>query len=212
MVSSGKGRVGAASGWLRCALRSACRRSAPKRGRPYRRIRRCTPFARGQSCGAPAAPTLTHWTGVITTPEACGARHSMSRGNSRTDATLRRCRTRSLCGRGGATARCPSLFMVCRFPIWQVTQRQGRIVVEVTACGSSGRNSGRSNDPQQPGRVAGVRANAAGFTFVVVFDSVRTCDFPRLQKDRSDRQRKFWCGLIVGGENDDLTFLASAFA
>src|SRR3984893_13151311 len=95
-------------------LRSTCCRSAPKRGRLYRGIRRCTPFARGKFSGAPTAPEADaldrddhHARGRVADDISCPGR------DSRTDATLRRRRIRPLCGRGGATARCSGLLMVC---------------------------------------------------------------------------------------------------
>ena len=122
----------------------------------------------------PLPPTLTHWTGVISTPDGVWRTTFHVPGG-----TPERTQLYADAGPDRYVAEAEQLRDVqvylwfARFPIWQVTQREGRTVAEVTDVRFfRGENSEGSNDPQQPGRVAGLRANAAGFTFVVVFDSV----------------------------------------
>jgi membrane-bound metal-dependent hydrolase YbcI (DUF457 family) len=122
----------------------------------------------------PLPPTLTHWTGVISTPDGVWRTTFHVPGG-----TPERTQLYADAGPDRYVAEAEQLRDVqvylwfARFPIWQVTQREGRTVAEVTDVRFfRGENSEGSNNPQQPGRAGGVRANAAGFTFVVVFDSV----------------------------------------
>jgi hypothetical protein len=119
----------------------------------------------------PLPPTLTHWTGVITTPEGVWRTTFHVPGG-----TLERTQLYADAGSDRYVAEAEQLRDVqiylwfARFPIWQVTQREGRTVAEVTDVRFF--RGEDSNDPQRPGRLGGTRTNAAGFTFVVVFDSV----------------------------------------
>ena len=121
----------------------------------------------------PLPPTLTHWTGVITTPEGVWRTtfHVPGGAPERTELYAD-------AGSDRYVAEAEQLRDVqvylwfARFPIWQVTQHEGRTVAEVTDVRFFRGDVSRGIDnPRQPGRVTGIRTNAAGFTFVVVFDS-----------------------------------------
>jgi membrane-bound metal-dependent hydrolase YbcI (DUF457 family) len=121
----------------------------------------------------PLPPTLTHWTGVITTPEGVWRTTFHVPGG-----TPERTQLYADAGSDHFVAEAEQLRDVqvylwfARFPIWQVTQHEGRTVAEVTDVRFfRGETSQGGNDPQQPPRAAAIRTNAAGFTFVVVFDS-----------------------------------------
>ena len=118
----------------------------------------------------PLPPTLTHWTGVITTPEGVWRTTFHVPGGS-----LERTQLYAEAGSDRFVAEAEQLRDVqvylwfARFPIWKVTQREGRTVADVTDVRFF--RGEDSNDPQRPGDPAGTRANAPGFTFEVVFDS-----------------------------------------
>ena len=118
----------------------------------------------------PLPPTLTHWTGVIDTPEGVWRTTFHVPGGA-----LERAQLYADAGPDRYVAEAEQLRDVqvylwfARFPIWDVTQHEGQTVVDVTDVRFF---RGEGSDPQQPRRVRGVRANAAGFTFEIVFDSV----------------------------------------
>ena len=122
----------------------------------------------------PLPPTLTHWTGVITTPEGVWRTTFHVPGG-----TLEGTQLYADAGSDRYVAEAEQLRDVqiylwfARFPIWRVTQSEGRTVAEVTDVRFfRGGGSDGSDDPNQLRRDSGIRANAAGFTFEVVFDSV----------------------------------------
>jgi membrane-bound metal-dependent hydrolase YbcI (DUF457 family) len=118
----------------------------------------------------PLPPTLTHWTGVIDTAEGVWRTTFHVPGGA-----LERVQLYADAGSDRYVAEAEQLRDVqvylwfARFPIWDVTQHEGQTVVDVTDVRFF---RGEGSDPQQPRRVPGVRANAAGFTFEIVFDSV----------------------------------------
>jgi len=118
----------------------------------------------------PLPPTLTHWTGVITTPEGVWRTIFHVPGG-----TLERTQLYAEVGSDRFVAEAEQLRDVqvylwfARFPIWKVTRGEGRTVADVTDVRFF--RGEDSNDPQRPGDPAGTRANAPGFTFEVVFDS-----------------------------------------
>jgi membrane-bound metal-dependent hydrolase YbcI (DUF457 family) len=117
----------------------------------------------------PLPPTLTHWTGVIHTPEGVWRTTFHVPGG-----TIERAQLYADAGSDRHVAEAEQLRDVqiylwfARFPIWQVTQSEGRTVADVSDVRFF---RGENSNPQQPGRVPGMR-NAAGFTFEVVFDSL----------------------------------------
>jgi membrane-bound metal-dependent hydrolase YbcI (DUF457 family) len=117
----------------------------------------------------PLPPTLTHWTGVIHTPEGVWRTTFHVPGGA-----LERAQLYADAGSDPYVAEAEQLRDVqvylwfARFPIWRVTRSEGRTVAEVTDVRFF---RGENNNPRQPGRAAGMR-NAAGFTFEVVFDSL----------------------------------------
>ena len=121
----------------------------------------------------PLPPTLTHWSGVINTPEGVWRTTFHVPGG-----TLERAQLYADAGSDPYVAEAEHLRDVqvylwfARFPIWQVTRSEGRTIADVTDVRFfRGETSEASNTPQQTGRMPGMR-NAAGFTFEVVFDSL----------------------------------------
>jgi len=121
----------------------------------------------------PLPPTLTHWSGVINTPEGVWRTTFHVPGG-----TLERAQLYADAGSDPYVAEAEHLRDVqvylwfARFPIWQVTRSEGRTVADVTDVRFfRGETSEASNTPRQTGRMPGMR-NAAGFTFEVVFDSL----------------------------------------
>ena len=121
----------------------------------------------------PLPPTLTHWSGVINTPEGVWRTTFHVPGG-----LVERTQFYADAGSDHYVAEAEQLRDVqiylwfARFPIWQVTQSGGRTVAEVTDVRFfRGENSEASKSPHEPGRLPGMRS-AAGFTFEIVFDSL----------------------------------------
>jgi membrane-bound metal-dependent hydrolase YbcI (DUF457 family) len=121
----------------------------------------------------PLPPTLTHWAGVIITPESIWRTTFHVPGG-----TLERTQVYANAESDHYVAEAEQLRDVqvylwfARFPIWQVTQQEGRTVAAVTDVRFfRGEKSEAGDDPQRPKRFAGIRTGGAGFTFEVVFDA-----------------------------------------
>jgi membrane-bound metal-dependent hydrolase YbcI (DUF457 family) len=122
----------------------------------------------------PLPPTLTHWTGVITTPEGVWRTTFHVPGG-----TVERTQLYRDAGSDHYVAEAEQLRDVqiylwfARFPIWQVTQGGGRTVADVTDVRFfRGEASNGNGDLKQLQRGSGMRNNGAGFTFEIVFDSL----------------------------------------
>jgi hypothetical protein len=120
----------------------------------------------------PLPPTLTHWTGVINTPQGVwGTTFHVPGG------TLERSQLYADAGSDPYVAEAEHLRDVqiylwfARFPIWQVTQSEGRTVADVTDVRFFRGENSEASSTVQRGRMLGMR-NTAGFTFEVVFDSL----------------------------------------
>jgi membrane-bound metal-dependent hydrolase YbcI (DUF457 family) len=121
----------------------------------------------------PLPPTLTHWAGVIITPE--GVWRTTFRVP---DGNLERTQLYADVASDRYVAKAEQLRDVqvylwfARFPIWQVTQREGRTTAAVTDVRFfRGEDTEGSDETQQPRRGAGAPTRTAGFTFEVVFDA-----------------------------------------
>jgi membrane-bound metal-dependent hydrolase YbcI (DUF457 family) len=121
----------------------------------------------------PLPPTLTHWSGVINTPDGVWRTTFEIPGGR-----LERAQLYASAGPDPYVQEAEQLRDVqiylwfARFPIWTVTQSEGRTVAEVTDVRFfRGENSEAGSNPHEPGRLPGMRS-AAGFTFEVVFDSL----------------------------------------
>ena len=121
----------------------------------------------------PLPPTLTHWTGVINTPEGVWRTTFHVPGGA-----LERSQLYADAASDPYVAEAEQLRDVqvylwfARFPIWQVSRSEGRTVADVTDVRFfRGENSEASSNLRQSGRLPGMR-NTAGFTFEIVFDSL----------------------------------------
>ncbi len=121
----------------------------------------------------PLPPTLTHWAGVITTPDGIWRTTFHVPGGR-----IERTQVYANAGSDRYVAQAEQLRDVqvylwfARFPIWQVTQEEGHTVAAVTDVRFfRGEKTEGNDDPQRPKRFAGIRTGGAGFTFEVVFDA-----------------------------------------
>ena len=121
----------------------------------------------------PLPPTLTHWVGVVTTPEGVWrTTFHVPGGNPE------RTQLYADSGSDRYVAEAEQLRDVqvylwfARFPIWQVTRREGQTIADVTDVRFfRGEDVEGSGGPELPRRFTGMRTNATGFTFEVVFDA-----------------------------------------
>jgi membrane-bound metal-dependent hydrolase YbcI (DUF457 family) len=120
----------------------------------------------------PLPPTLTHWAGVIATPEGVWRTTFHVPGGTSEQTLLY---TDAASNRYVAAAKQVRDVQVylwfARFPIWQVQEREGDTEVDVTDMRFfRGEEIENGDDPQQPRIVTAWPKNTAGFTFEVVFD------------------------------------------
>jgi membrane-bound metal-dependent hydrolase YbcI (DUF457 family) len=121
----------------------------------------------------PLPPTLTHWAGVITTPEGVWRTTFDLPGGDHERAQLY-----ANVGSDRYVAKAEQLRDVqvylwfARFPIWQVTQRAGQTVADVTDVRFfRGDDSEGSAGAEPLRRRAGARTRTVGFIFEIVFDA-----------------------------------------
>jgi membrane-bound metal-dependent hydrolase YbcI (DUF457 family) len=121
----------------------------------------------------PLPPTLTHWAGVISTPEGVWRTtfHVPAGEIERTQLYLDAGSNRYV-QRAKQLRDVQVYLWFARFPIWQLRRDAGRTIVEISDVRFfRDDNSGVPTDPQQPKSFSGIRSNRSGFTFQVVFDS-----------------------------------------
>jgi hypothetical protein len=121
----------------------------------------------------PLPPTLTHWAGVVATPEGLWRTTFHVPGGA-----LEHTELYADAGSDHYVVEAKQLRDVqvylwfARLPIWQVTQREGHTVAYVTDVRFfRGEVREASKDPRQPRHFTELPTNAAGFTFEVVFDA-----------------------------------------
>ena len=125
----------------------------------------------------PLPPTLTHWAGVITTPEGVWRTTFSVPGGAVERAQLYGETDPNRFIAEAKTLRDVQIYLwFARFPVWQVEQVQGRTVAEVTDVRffredvSEHRSEHRNDSTTAPRETKG-RFIARGFTFQVVFDT-----------------------------------------
>jgi membrane-bound metal-dependent hydrolase YbcI (DUF457 family) len=121
----------------------------------------------------PLPPTLTHWAGVIGTPEGVWRTTFYVPGGDVERTHLYSNARSNRYVREAKKLRDVQVYLwFARFPIWQVMQRQGQTVAEVTDVRffREQQEVEASEEARPARRFFGVRRNTAGFTFEVVFD------------------------------------------
>ena len=120
----------------------------------------------------PLPPTLTHWAGVISTPEGVWRATIREPGGiiERTQLYSDAQADRHV-GEAEKLHDVQVYLWFARFPIWLVRQREGQTILEVSDVRFF-REEDPNADPenQQSARSFGIRPNAPGFTFQIVFD------------------------------------------
>jgi hypothetical protein len=126
----------------------------------------------GNRAAIPLPPTLTHWAGVISTPEGVWRATIREPGGVIERTHLYSDAQSDPHVREAEKVRDVQVYLwFARFPIWLVRQREGQTIVEVSDV-----RFFREEDPnadsenQQSARSFGIRPNAPGFTFQIVFD------------------------------------------
>ena len=177
-----QGRIGfrwTRSGWCRAGFGVICVYVALAAAAHRKALDYTANFASAQRlhvekiAALPLPPTLTHWTGVINTPEGVWRTTfhvpggALERSQLYADAEADRYVAEA------EQLRDVQIYLwFARFPVWQVTQSDGQTVADVTDVRFfHGESSEAGNNPRQPGRVSGMRSGA-GFTFEIVFDSL----------------------------------------
>jgi len=116
----------------------------------------------------PLPPTLTHWAGLISTPQGVwrisfrvpnGApEHAVLYADAKADGYIEAAKK---------LRDVQTYLWFARFPVWNVERGKEGTLVEITDVRFFREGQ---NDTGRPGRIAGLRTNARGFSFDVVFD------------------------------------------
>jgi membrane-bound metal-dependent hydrolase YbcI (DUF457 family) len=126
-----------------------------------------------QSLGAlPLPPTLTHWAGVVTSPEGVWRTTFHIPGGKPESTELYSAAGSNRYVTEAKTLRDVQVYLwFARFPVWQVKRVQENTVAEVTDVRFFRQNVQNWNDTPPPAnREAATRVNSPGFTFQIVFD------------------------------------------
>jgi membrane-bound metal-dependent hydrolase YbcI (DUF457 family) len=123
----------------------------------------------------PMPPTLTHWVGLVSTPQGVWRTTFREPGGAVESMQLYAdAQSRDLIEQARKLRDVQVFLWFARYPVWRVQQREGQqTVLEIYDV-----RFFRENIPpagmiaQSSGRAAGIRPRAAGFTFDVVFDSM----------------------------------------
>jgi hypothetical protein len=178
-VLKGAGFRWRTSSWCRAGMAALCIYLAFAAAAHRQALRYAAHFAASRHlrvddlAALPLPPTLTHWAGVITTPEGVWRTTFHLPGGN-----LERTQLYADVGSDRYVAKAEQLRDVqvylwfARFPIWQVTHREGRTAADVTDVRFfRGEDSEGSDETQPPRRRPGARTRTSGFTFEVVFDA-----------------------------------------
>jgi membrane-bound metal-dependent hydrolase YbcI (DUF457 family) len=122
----------------------------------------------------PLPPTLTHWVGLVSTPEGVWRTtfHEPS-GEVETTQLYADARSRNLIEQARQLRDVQVFLWFARYPVWRVQPKEGQqTVVEISDVRFFREHvPNEGADPQPPARASGVRPRPAGFTSNVVFDA-----------------------------------------
>ena len=122
----------------------------------------------------PLPPTLTHWVGVVSTPQGVWrtSLHEPSGSIEKTQLYAEAQPDESI--EQAKTLRDVQVYLwFARFPVWHMRKTgSGQTVVEISDVRFFRENALELNDsPQAPIRLSGIRARTSGFTFQIIFDA-----------------------------------------
>ena len=121
----------------------------------------------------PLPPTLTHWVGVVTTPEGVWrTTFQFPSGKLESTELYAEANSNRYVAEAKSLRDVQVYLWFARFPIWQVERIHGGTVAEVTDVRFFRENSQNWNNeshPADPGTQT--RVNAPGFTFQIIFDA-----------------------------------------
>jgi hypothetical protein len=121
----------------------------------------------------PLPPTLTHWVGLVSTPQGVWRTtfHEPSGSIEKTQ-LYAEAQPNDLIEQAKKLRDVQVYLWFARFPVWHMRQTSsGQTVVEISDVRFFRENSREIADtPQVPMRVSGIQPRASGFTFQVIFD------------------------------------------
>ncbi len=135
----------------------------------------------------PLPPTLTHWVGLVSTPDGVW-RTTFYEPSGAVESTqlYSNTRSRELVEQARKLRDVQIYLWFARYPIWRVRHGEGlQTVIEISDVRFF-RENGPENPavPQSPGGISGIRPRRAGFTFQVVFDATGTIISHGFREDR----------------------------
>jgi membrane-bound metal-dependent hydrolase YbcI (DUF457 family) len=123
----------------------------------------------------PLPPTLTHWVGLVSTPEGVWRTTFREPGGAAEDTQFYAgAKSRDLIEQARKLHDVQVYLWFARYPVWRVRQEDGQqTVIEISDVRFFRENIPDAAVAPRPSKgIAGIRPRPAGFTFVVVFDSV----------------------------------------
>jgi membrane-bound metal-dependent hydrolase YbcI (DUF457 family) len=125
----------------------------------------------------PLPPTLTHWVGLVSTPQGVWRTtfHEPSGSIEKTQ-LYAEAQPNEFIEQAKKLRDVQIYLWFARFPVWQIKQTSGgQTVVEISDVRFFRENPPKIADtPQVPMRVSGIQPRATGFTFQIIFDAAGT--------------------------------------
>ena len=121
----------------------------------------------------PLPPTLTHWVGLVSTPQGVWRTTFHEPGGAvETSQFYADAQSRNLIEEARNLRDVQVFLWFARYPVWRVRQGDGQTVVEIFDVRFFRENTSEVGDPVTPTRMgSAIRRRGAGFTFRVIFNS-----------------------------------------
>ncbi|HTC61227.1 MAG TPA: metal-dependent hydrolase [Candidatus Saccharimonadales bacterium] len=166
--------------WCRAGLATLCIYIGLATAQHHKALADVEQFAAAQHlqvdklAALPLPPTLTHWVGLVTTPQGVWRTtfHEPSGSVEKTQLYVE-APPNNFIEQAKKLRDVQVYLWFARFPVWRMRQtRSGETVVEISDVRFFRENAPELTDPPQaPMRVSGIRARTTGFTFQIIFDT-----------------------------------------
>jgi len=178
-VALGSGFRWTRASWCRAGLAVLCAYIALAASMHRKAVADVERFAAAQHLQAdtlaalPLPPTLTHWVGLVSTPDGVWRATFHEPGGAVENAQFYiGAQSLPLVKEAMKLRDVQTYLWFARFPVWRVVRREGNeTALEISDVRFFREGDPLAVDPQPSRRVATTRAGRAGFTFAVVFDA-----------------------------------------
>jgi hypothetical protein len=166
--------------WCRAGLAALCIYIGLATAQHHKALADVEQFAAAQHlqvnmlAALPLPPTLTHWVGLVTTPQGVWRTTFYEPSGSIEKTQLYAEAAPNEYIKQAKQLRDVQVYLwFARFPVWHMRQtNSGQTVVEISDVRFFRENAPELTDPPQvPMRPSGIRARTSGFTFQIIFDT-----------------------------------------